>query len=327
MQKFKTLKSKENVEKETLLLLLPLLFMAIYYYGMRVAVIAVISITICYMTELICNYLRIGNLYFKNITPILVGTVLALMMPATVSYNVMIISAIITIVIGEQVFGGDKNRIFVAPAVGYLFSAICWKNIVTSYPKPGIILTLDKQITDSLTQSFTKNLNDSITSSASNFDILLGNITGPMGSTHIFILLVCALIMILRRNLSALSFFSALGVIIFFGAVLPTYSNEINQSILYEISSGMVLFGLIFVTGDYATTPARGSARFLYGIIIGLLTVMFRRIGNVENGIVYATIIANPIGIALDKSALSFSKILKEYMARIKNKKGIADGK
>jgi len=56
-------------------------------------------------------------------------------------------------------------------------------------------------------------------------------------------------------------------------------------------------------------------------LIIGLLTVLLRRVGNTENPIVFATVIANPIGISLDISAISFSELFDKYVKLIKEKR------
>ena len=80
---------------------------------------------------------------------------------------------------------------------------------------------------------------------------------------------------------------------------------------------------MLFFACDYYVIPKSKSSRLLYGIIIGGLTILIQVIGKVENAVLYALIIAAPIGIMLDESAFSFGREFKKIKKKLfsKNKK------
>ncbi|MEG0615198.1 MAG: RnfABCDGE type electron transport complex subunit D, partial [Oscillospiraceae bacterium] len=163
----------------------------------------------------------------------------------------------------------------------------------------------------------------------SDIDIILGRYIGPMGTTHIIVLIVSAVVLMFRRSISALTFCSGLTTIAVLTYIFPKFGTSPISSVYYECISGMTIFGLIFLACDYFTMPKTRSSRFLYGVIIGVITVVFRHIGTVENPIVFAVLLANPIRISLDRSTISFSKTADELLEKFKtwfaNKKYLRD--
>lgn len=311
-------KTEFSAMTDLLFVIAVLTFMSFFYYGTRALIVVGISISASLITDFICVKLRSEKYELKDLSAIVSGAVLALMMPASVPYTTLIIANIISIVIGKQIFGGRGKNIFNCAAVGFLFSSYCWKDAILMYPKPTEQLDLASHVTNTLYQSITQTLNIATTPAISNFDIFLGKFTGPMGAVHIIILLVCAIVLMFRRSISALTFCSGLGSILLFSYLFPKYGDSPLSSVFYELFSGMMVFGLIFLACDFYTAPKTRSSRFLYGILIGVLTILFRHLSDVENGIVFAVIIANPLSIPLDKSTLSFSKITSELFEKYK---------
>ena len=305
---------------DLLFILAVLTFMSFFYYGIRALVVVLISVVTCLITDVICISLRKEKYNFKDLSAIVTGAVLALMMPASVPYEILIITNIIAITIGKQIFGGKSNCIFNSAAVAFVFSSFCWKDAILLYPRPTETLELASHVSNTLFESLTQTLNFATTPAISNTDIMLGNFIGPMGATHIFILLVCAVVLMFRRSISALIFSSGLGTILLLSFIFPKFGNSPTSSVYYELVSGMMVFGLIFLAGDYYTGPKTRSSRFIYGVIIGVLTFTFRHLGTVENAIVFAVLISNPLSIPLDKSSLSFSKLSREVFDILKNK-------
>ena len=71
----------------------------------------------------------------------------------------------------------------------------------------------------------------------------------------------------------------------------------------------------------YGTVPKTISTRIVYGVLIGVVTVLFQRLGNTENAILYAILISNPIAISLDDNAFSFRKLWDEIVEDMKASK------
>lgn len=331
MQNINRQKSEHTVILETIMVSLVLVFMSVFYYGLRALAVVIISVISCMLADIICKKINKKQIKLSDLSSIHSGIILALMMPASVPYKVIIFAGVFSMIVGKHIFGGKNNNIFVPCAVGYLFSAFSFKDYVLMYPKPGDSLSVFSDVTTNLFQSLTKTLDIASSPSCSNVDIYLGNIIGPMGTSHFFVLLIIALVLILRKDISCSVFLSSLATIVTFSLISPVMGDSLYTSVLYELSTGMVLFGLIFISCDYYTTPKKVSLRIIYGFIIGILTVVIKRFGSVENSIIFATLLANPIKVALDETDFSFKSSFRHIVKKIKavnNKaKEISDGK
>lgn len=316
MLQTKSLKTEFSAMIDILFVLAVLTFMSFFYYGLRAVVVVLISVGTSYVADIICLKLRKQRYDYKDLSAVVSGAVLALMMPASVQYNILILANIAAITIGKQIFGGKTKNIFNPAAVGFLIAAFCWKDSVLMYPKPTEALDLTARVGNTLYTSFTQNLQVATTPSVSNFDVLLGKFTGPMGSAHIVILLVCAVVLMFRRSISALTFCAGTGTILAFSYLVPKFGSAPGYSVFYELFSGMMVFGMIFLACDFYTVPKTRSSRFLYGVLIGLFTVAFRHLSSAENAVVFAVLIANPLAISLDRSTLSFSELTNELLQK-----------
>ncbi|MBE6837997.1 MAG: hypothetical protein E7507_00455 [Ruminococcus sp.] len=321
MLKVKGLKSEKAVNIDTLLVLSVLIFMSWFYYGWRVVIVTLISVASAYISDIICVKLC-GKKYEKDdLSAVVGGVLMALMMPASVPYHIVILANIFAITLGKQFFGGKEHNIFNPVIVGYLLSAICWKDLVLKYPKPEEMLPLTSAVENPLSVSLTQTLTYAPTPSNTIVDIVLGKFYGPMGTTHIFLILICACILSFRHSTSGLTFFCGTVTIAVLAYLYPAFGITRAESVFYELSSGTVLFSLLFFAGDYYTVPKTISTRIVYGVLIGVVTVLFQRLGNTENAILYAILISNPIAISLDDNAFSFRKLWDEIVEDMKASK------
>lgn len=309
MNALRSEKKEFSIMIDMLIVAVILAGLTIYYYGARAAVIILISVAVCTVTDLLCIKIRRKEIDKRDLSAVITGLVLAMMFPASVSYVLVTVAALFAIIIGKQAFGGHGREIFNCAAVGYLFVAISFPEAVSSYPKPFVKLPLsvslpsDIPLFPSLAQSVIAN--DTTTLSA--MDILIGNFCGPMGAGFIIILLVSAVFLMLRRSISAISFFSQLAAVFCFS--FGYYSYSLYDS-LALVSGGMILYGIIFLSCDYSIMSKTKTSRLMYGIIAGGATILFQFYGKAENAIVYAVLIAAPLGIELDKKAVSFKEFL-----------------
>lgn len=313
---FSKLPQREHVVMlEVMLVCLVLTFMAYFYYGPRAWIIVALSVAVCWTTDLVCIRLQGKKFEKKDFTAPAAGAVLALMMPASVPYEIMAAAAVLGIVLGKQVFGGRKNQIFSVPAVGYLIASLCWKDAVLLYPKAET-LDLASHVSNSLSNSLTYTLHLAAEPSVSGYDVMLGRFAGPMGATHILILCVCALVLLCLHAASALVFCGSLFTVLLAAWVFPYFGTSRGSSVYYELISGMLIFGMLLLACDWFTVPRTRAARLLYGILIGLLTILFRRVGQVENGVVYAIVLASPVGIALDVRMIALAGYIRRFQRK-----------
>lgn len=321
MQKASNIKTENSAVLDTLLITVVLVFMAWFYYGLRAISVTLVSVIASYLTDILCVKLKREKYDYHDLSAVLSGVLMALMMPATVSYHIVIVANFLAITLGKQIFGGKGKNIFNPTIVGFLLSSLCWKETMLFYPKPNDVIEVFSNDFSSLSVSFTQVLGYASTPSVSFVDIALGKFAGPMGATHVVLLIVCAAVLIFRRSASGLTFGSAAAVIGVMAYFYPVFGTTRLTSVVYELSSGMVLFALLFLACDPYTIPKTKSSRFIFGAVTGLLTVLFLRVGKAENAVLYAILIAQPVGISVDASAFSFLELWEEFKLKMHIKK------
>ena len=303
-------KTDFSVMIDMLIALVVLTAAAIYYYGIRAAVVAAVSVGVCCAVDFICIKLRKKDFIAGDISAVITGLTLGLMMSASAPYSNVIAAAVFAIAVAKHPFGGHGCEIFSPAAAGFLFTEICFPDGMLTYPRPFTELPLSSMVPESiLGQSMTKAFITAESSSVSYMDILIGKFSGPMGAGFILLLIVAAVFLLCRRSVSAISFFAELlsaGI-----AAVIHYGFE-PLPMMYFYSGGMFFFGALFLSCGRNIVPKTRSSRLIYGIVTGLCMAVFHFYAHAENAIVYAVIISAPVGIELDRRALSFAEMLKK---------------
>lgn len=278
-------------------ILLVLAAMAVYYYGPRAAAVAAVCVAVCWASDTVCLIMRRKALHLHDLSPIITGLTLAVMMPASVSYKAAAAAAVFAVCIAKHPFGGHGHEIFNCAAAGYIFAELSFPQTMRYYPRPFAELPILEPVTEGLSPSFTRTLLTSGTTAYSDFELLIGNFTGPMGCTCTVLVIVCALVLISRRCVSPAVFFGELGTVLIYGFI-----RSGAQGIKLSLISGMLVFSTAILTADLSTAPKKTGARLIFGILAGLITVAASRLSALEAPAVYACIIAAPIGKSLDGS-------------------------
>ena len=134
-------------------------------------------------------------------------------------------------------------------------------------------------------------------------EMALGNFPGPMGATNILVILACLLYLVFRNTVhweSPVFFFLSAGITAFvirwiasLGATTPTSFTTLLIYMLYELMSGIMLLGGVFLLGDPVTTPKRDWSKVAFAVVAGIVTMLFRRYGGFEEGFTFAVLLMN----------------------------------
>lgn len=306
-----------------ILCLLAVSIMPIYLYGTRVLTLMGVAVATSFIADFLCIKMSAQKQWRKGDYSFAVtGLIIALLLPATAPPWVGAVAAAIAIMIAKHPFGGNGFNIFNPAAVGISFCAICWPEYVLRYPAPYATLNV---VDDSLilfSETPARILSVGGTPKIDYFDVLLGEFAGPIGATCMIVLAACLIFLVLMRVVDLRVFMSTLLVVGIFAVLAPRVSTGEWSSLIYEGSSGVLIFGLIFMASDPVSLPNTRSGRVAFGIILGICVVAFRRFGMiVDLEFVYALLIANIFAIPTDRYAHVVGAKLKLLVYKWREKK------
>ena len=295
----KKLRKARSIYGDQILFMLAITVIATCFSGWRVVAVCACSVLCCILTDMIGCFLSKKEYGVKDLSTIAYGMALALMLPASVEYYIVVIGAVLAITV-KHIFGGKDNYIFNPAAVAIAFLIICYPTQVLMYPQFGAHPELfgdTGTLVSSIESSFIKN---GAMPLLSPLEILMGQFAGPIGTTHILVLIVSAVCLICRRSVSLSATVSGMAVI----GVLSYLTTDVQPAIdstVFRFISGFVLFGFIFLASDPQTLPLTNGGRVLYGIALGTITVIFRNTANIEGVFVFSLLIVNALSLYLDK--------------------------
>lgn len=300
MTKF-TAREPNKVYLERFIIMAMLLVLSTRMQGFRALAVSIFSVALCMVTDLICCLIRKIPYSPKDMAVPFWGLAAALMMPVSVPYVLVALSALICIVVGKHLFGASDNIVFCPPAIAVAFLMICYPSELLYSPKYGVHIPVFEEYGGVLTRSVEYSLKLGNVPTGSVWDILMGFVSGTIGTVYILVILVCGICMIFHRSNSGCAVISCLvtaGVLAFF---FPRINVSGIQSVFYELSSGYLLFGTVFLAAEPYRTPEKAMGRVIYGMVLGYITMMFRVFGQTEGSFLFALLITGALGSSFDR--------------------------
>lgn len=269
---------------------------ALWYYGTTVLTVIAVSI----LTALVCDFAAsalVGrNFRLKDLSNIFIGAVIALMMPAGVPLYIPITAAAFAVIAVKIPFGGALHAPFVPAAAGFAFVSVCFKEQLFSYT----VNTADKFLGVNSLGALLARSNSVSLNAVNVFDILTGNVAGPMGTGCVILLLGCCAYLFVRRRKALLATAGFIAACALYAAFFPRINASMLTSVVLELSAGSLLFGAIFLVTDHATLPQNGINRVIYGAVCGIFCMAMRTVGTYEETVCFAILLANGLRPVLD---------------------------
>ena len=257
-----------------------------------------------------------GKVDVTNIlTPAISAVIFTLIMPPTATIYAVIIGSLVGIILGKLVFGGLGSNIFNPAVVGMVFAKLCFGSHYASYSS---LNTWFYKIPDAVSGATPLGvINGGAYANFGDYSLtqlLFGQIPGTLGEVFKLTIVVGLIYLLIRRSIdwripvSYLGMFSLLMLIA--GASVWAINPSVNPFIfmLYNLLSGGVLFGAVFMLTDPVTSPINSPSRVMYGIIAAVFTVFIRLFAALPEGVAFSILIGNMLAPFLDHYEWSGSK-------------------
>lgn len=283
---------------------------AVFYYGIRALAVSAAAIAAALIIDFICVKLRGRKYSASDLTCIIEALLLSFMMPSSISFGIIAAASAVMVIIGRHILGENENRVMPAPAIGYVFALVMWKEDVLSFPEITGSFKFMSYSPEELTVSSSSWYNTAGVFKESWYDIFIGSTQGPLGTGVIALIIICAIMLIIARKIRIAPIIGILISTSFFGSVVCKSGSYLNSA-LYEICANMVIFAAVFLAADKDIAPSKFSFGILYGLVTGMTAYYLTFFTERENAIVPALIICSPICVLL-KNLSSRSYLMRK---------------
>jgi electron transport complex protein RnfD len=291
-----------------ILSMLPAFAVSVYFFGIGMIIITAVSILSCIGFEyLIQKYILKETPTHLDGSAFLTGLLLAFCLPANIPFWMVMIGALVAIGIGKMTFGGLGNNIFNPALVGRVFLFISFPVALTSYPEPGQWMKYTDATTGATPLGIMKEgLSDrtavELMSEVPGYmDLFIGNMMGSAGEIAAVALLLGLIYMLIRKIITWHIPVSILGTVAILTGILWLINPEQNADPLFHLLTGGLMLGAVYMATDYVTSPMTRKGMVIYGIFIGIITVVIRVFGAYPEGVQFAILIMNAFVPLLNK--------------------------
>ena len=292
----------DSVEKNmygVIIALLPALLVSFYYFGLGSAVVCLTSVIACVFFEWAISkfLLKQERLTVCDGSAALTGLLLGMNMPSNLPIWMIIIGALVAIGVAKMTFGGLGQNPFNPALVGRCFLLVSFPTAMTSWPVPGQLAAYTDATTGatplSLMKQAIKGNADALNQLPSAMDMFIGNSLGTIGEVCAVALLLGFGFMLWKKIITWHIPVSIIGTVFVLAGLLWLCDSQMYANPFQVIFSGGLMLGAIFMATDYVTSPMCAKGQIIYGIAIGVLTLVIRNWGAYPEGMSFAILIMN----------------------------------
>lgn len=267
--------------------LLPASIFGIFNFGPKALWVLLLSILSCVATEAITDKCLKKKSTVSDLSAVVTGLLLGLNLPHTVSWFVPVVGGFFAIFVVKMLFGGLGQN-FMNPALGArCFLLLSFTQQMTSFSYDGVT---------GATPLAKLKAGESVDA----LKMLLGTEAGTIGETSVIALLIGAIFLILMGIINLR--IPASYICTFAVFVLLFGGHGFDWTFLVEeICGGGLILGAFFMATDYVTSPITPKGQIIFGIVLGILTGIFRIFGASAEGVSYAIIFANCLVPLIEK--------------------------
>ena len=294
--------STRSLMLDVVIALLPSVLVTILFYGWLAVVILASSVVFCVLLEyLITKYLLKKPGTIGDMSAVVTGIILALNLPPTAPWWVAMIGAIVAIGVAKMTFGGLGQNVFNPAITGRVFLLISFPAIMTTWGgAKGFIGGADAVsgatplgiVKEGLMQGQTLqqifDLHD-----FSYAQMLFVNMGGSAGEISAIAIIIGFIYLLARKVIRPYITLSILVTVAVFSGIFWLIDPSQYTDPLFNLLTGGVLLGSVFMATDYVTSPMSDKGGIIFGIGIGIITMLIRYFGSYPEGMSFAILIMN----------------------------------
>jgi electron transport complex protein RnfD len=284
--------------------LMPTVAAGIWLFGWSAARVILICVASCVAFEFLWEVIFKKPITINDLSAVVTGVILALNMPSTAPWWMLIVGSAVSILLVKQLFGGIGDN-FVNPAIaGRAVLIASWPALMSG----GAYVTPFDAISGATPLAiFSGSAEAASAAVPSTLDLFIGRIPGCIGEVSKIAILLGLAYLLIRRTIS---WHIPVTMIASFMAFSWLFGSDPLQGVLM----GSVLFGAVFMATDYVTCPMTRKGQMIFAAGAGLLIALIRDFGGYPEGTTYGILIMNVLTPLIDR--VTRGRIYGEVKAR-----------
>ena len=280
----RTKKDTPGVMLDVIIALLPTLIAGVVIFGLRALLVVATCVLASVVSEFLFNIIVKKNQTIFDLSAIVTGLILGLNLRADAPIWQCIVGSVFAIIVVKCLFGGLGQN-FANPAVtARVFLLICFSNTLAGGARP--IISSNPDLVAGATPLAVIAEGGELPALK---DMLLGLRGGAIGEACILALVLGFIYLVARGVIN----FEIPVIMVGSVFVLSLLVGGDATTALYQILSGGLVFGAVFMATDYVTTPITRTGKMIFALGCGLITFLIRQYGGYPEGVSFAILFMN----------------------------------
>jgi len=266
--------------------LLPAAGYGIYNFGIRALFVILATVCATVATEFLFGLTR-KQTTIGDLSAVVTGLLLALNLPVGIPIWMAVLGGVFAILVVKCLFGGLGQN-FMNPAL----AARCF--LLISFPKEMTTFTWDAYTGATPLAALKAGEEVNV------LDMIAGSTSGTIGETSMIAILLGASILLMLGVIDLRVPGSYIVSFLLFAGLFGGRGFD-PAFLAAQLAGGGLMLGAFFMATDYVTRPITIKGQYVFGIILGLLTAIFRFFGPGSEGVSYAIILGNLLVPLIEK--------------------------
>ncbi len=308
--------------------LVPATIGAVYFFGLRAAMLIVLAVASAVGTEALCQKIRGVPVRISDFSAVVTGVLLAFNLPANAPWWMAVLGGAFAIAVVKELFGGLGFNIWNPALAARAFLLASWPTSMISSgdfpaPRAGTLSGLNlESISQATPLQFVKNVIAPLLQNPSEaapaqleatrtalermqgldytLSLFWGKVGGVIGETSVALLLIGALYLLVKGYIDWRVPAGYVGTVALLAWVFAGPEGYFTGNVMLHVCSGGLILGAFFMATDMVTSPVTRKGKWIFAVGCGVLTLLIRVKGGYPEGVSYAILLMNTVTPLID---------------------------
>jgi len=312
--------STQKIMLRVVYAMIPALLWSVFVFGIDALRVTAIAVVACMAFEyLIQKYMLKVKPSVTDGSALVTGILLAFNVPTNLPSWIIIVGAFAAIAFAKMPFGGLGNNIFNPALVGRVFLLISFPVQMTSWPvtnQSGVDAVTGATPLGIIKEALNNGVpvSEIVSKLPTPSDLFLGNMGGSLGEISALLLILGGIYLLITKVITWHIPVSVIASAAILSGIFWQVNPDLYISPVYHVLSGGLMLGAIYMATDMVSSPMTPKGQIVFGIGIGVLTILIRLFGAYPEGISFAILIMNAMVPLLNRyiKPKRFGEVIKE---------------